>query len=204
MKTCTKCSEEKPVSEYQRNRSRRDGLQSQCRACMAAHYAANRVRIRAQRAEHRAANRERIAAYKAEYRDANRDRLAAYAAAYQAVNAERIAAYKAEYQAANRERLAEYRADNPHIGWESKYRTRAREFGFEPVIESFTRAELTARYGDACAHCGGPFEELDHYPVPVALGGAHTLDNTRPSCGPCNWAQGATIRDQRADMLATN
>ena len=81
---------------------------------------------------------------------------------------------------------AAYRARHPEVDWEGGYRSRARKFGFEPVVERFTRAELTARYGDACAHCGGPFEQLDHYPVPVSRGGPHTLDNCRPSCGACN------------------
>ncbi|WP_193043168.1 HNH endonuclease [Mycolicibacterium baixiangningiae] len=79
-----------------------------------------------------------------------------------------------------------YPAANPHIGWESMYRQRARQSGFEPVIETFTRADVIARYGDACAHCGGPFDELDHYPVPVRHRGPHTLENVRPSCTPCS------------------
>ena len=45
---------------------------------------------------------------------------------------------------------------------------------------------LVARYGDACFHCGGDFEELDHFPIPVSQGGPHALDNCRPSCTPCN------------------
>lgn len=100
------------------------------------------------------------------------------------------ASYYAENQNRLRSSSASYYAANPHIQWEKGYRRRAKEFGFLPVVESFTRADLLARYGDACAHCGGPFEHLDHYPVPVALGGAHSLDNCRPSCKACNLSQG--------------
>ena len=94
-----------------------------------------------------------------------------------------------------------YHAENPQIRWESRYRIRCRQYGIKPSIESFTRAELMARYGDACVHCGGPFEELDHYPVPVALGGAHSLDNCVPACAPCNRAGARTARDARALTL---
>ncbi|MGP5376393.1 HNH endonuclease [Brachybacterium alimentarium] len=117
--------------------------------------------------------------------------------AWRAQNTERYREYQAAYQVANadriRERMTGWRAENPHVRWESDYRSRARKFGFMPVVEHFTRDELTARYGNACAHCGGPFEELDHYPVPVALGGAHSLENCRPSCVPCNRSQGSTV-----------
>ena len=80
---------------------------------------------------------------------------------------------------AERRRVHAYGKTNPHKSWERHYRQRARRYGFEPVVETFTRADVIARYGDQCAHCGGPFEELDHYPVPVSQGGPHTLHNTR-------------------------
>src|SRR5699024_4781863 len=109
----------------------------------------------------------------------------------------RMAEYHAEYYEANRDkilsRMALKHSENPHVGWESTYKQRAKKFGFEPVIESFTKADLIAKYGNECFHCGGPFEQLDHAVVPVALGGHHTLENCRPSCAPCN-AKGCGIR----------
>lgn len=97
------------------------------------------------------------------------------------------------YYAANREAIAQRgrvrRQANPHIGWESIYRQRARQYGFTPVVVSFTRDDLITHYGDACWYCHtGAFSELDHH-VPVAAGGHHTLNNCRPSCTPCNRAK---------------
>lgn len=85
----------------------------------------------------------------------------------------------------------EYHQKNPHVGWAADYRARARRFGFDPMVERFTRDEVVTRYGDACSYCGGAFEELDHW-VPVELGGEHTLDNVRPSCHRCNNRKGRT------------
>ena len=94
------------------------------------------------------------------------------------------------YREVNREAVQQWdrahHAANPHKGWAGRYRRRALEYGFQPVVESFKRDDVVDRYGDACAHCGGAFEELDHYPVPVREGGHHTLDNVRPSCRRCN------------------
>ena len=99
------------------------------------------------------------------------------------------AKYSAGYRRQNRDAILAYQAEhyqaNPHIYWEAGYRRRAREYGYEPRVESFTREALIEKWGDACVYCGGPFEELDHH-IPVAHGGPHTLQNARPSCTPCN------------------
>lgn len=169
VKACTKCGESKSFGEFCRRRASRDGHTSQCKACIA------------------------------DYRSANRE----HSAAYYAANREHRAAYMVEWQAANRKRRAEYavewRSSSEGQGseWASSYRVRARMYGFDHVIEPFTRDDVLAAHGDACAHCDGPFEHLDHFPVPVALGGPHTLENVRPSCATCNTKQSSKIREQR-------
>lgn len=174
MKTCSACNKSKPVAVFSKNSRTRDGLRSYCKDCQ-----------RASAARYRANNREKIAASKAEYRERNRERVVAAAAEYRRLNRESLSAQKKEYRAAN-----------PHVVWEHAYRYRARQFGFEPVVESFTRDALINRWGDACHHCGGPFEQLDHYPVPMFRGGEHSLENCRPSCARCN-----TSRNQYAQSL---
>jgi hypothetical protein len=45
-KTCSECRQEKPTTEYHRNKSKRDGLQSMCKRCRKSytkqHYEANK------------------------------------------------------------------------------------------------------------------------------------------------------------------
>ena len=123
---------------------------------------------------------------------------------YRVSNRERKAAYLAEWRAANPDSDAEYRAtlEGQSARWTADYRRRSRKFGFDPVIEQFNCDDVVSLYGDACAHCGGPFEQLDHFPVPVALGGAHRLENVRPSCVPCNTRRGAEARVARRIGIA--
>lgn len=238
MKTCTKCGEEKPLTDYSRDKSKRDGLRAQCKACRKAYDAAyvrkNAARISAKNAEYYAERKEVLLAQMAVYRAENaeqikerkaaryvrdREQILASQAAWRAANPERVKEIKAKDYAANRDRYlaqhARYRRENaeqinarrravPHPQWESRYRRRMREFGYEPVVETFTRDELIDRHGDACVHCGGPFEHLDHYPVPVALGGAHSLDNCVPSCEACNVRASRSIGDARGSRLATD
>ena len=186
MKTCTKCGVAKPLDAFHRRKRSADGRNSRCKACQ-----------NARRAAYYAANAEAEAARRRAYRQANPETIAERNRAYHAANREAAVERRRARYAANRETEVEqvraYQAANPHIRWESLYRRRVRQFGFEPVVETFTRDDLIARYGDQCWHCGGDFDELDHYPIAVRDGGPHALDNVRPSCTPCNrgWKAGA-------------
>ena len=94
--------------------------------------------------------------------------------------------YSREYAKAWHERNPDYRKEHAHSSWKGSYKERTARLGLEPVIEDFTKADVIEEYGDQCWHCGGPFEELDHHPVPVRLGGHHKLSNVKPSCMKCN------------------
>lgn len=219
---CKQCVSEQNARYYRENRETiieraheyRNDNRDRILEKQAKYYAANRDKILEQQAEYLA--RPEVAAARAEYRAdyhsrpevktrreerywEKRDEILEKKAAHRSrpeVKA-RAAEYYRKWAAANREHISEYRTTNAHIYWEDRYRRRAQKFGFEPVIESFTRAELVERWGDACVHCGGPFDELDHALVPVARGGSHTLENCRPSCARCNRSQGATVRTIR-------
>ena len=97
---------------------------------------------------------------------------------------------KADYHQANRDailaRKAASRQAHPEAWREARYRSRARGYGFEPLVVSFTMGELYERWGTHCFHCGSEDgTTLDHYPTPVSRGGEHSLDNCRPSCARC-------------------
>lgn len=65
------------------------------------------------------------------------------------------------------------------------YLHRCKRYGQNPVVTHFSREELVAHWGNWCTECGGSWSELDHI-EPVRAGGAHSLTNCRPVCGPCN------------------
>lgn len=177
MKVCRKCHETKPLDGFNRDKSRSDGRRSRCKACDSERHAA-----------YRAANSERIAEYVRGWRAENPN----YQAKWRAENPD----YMAEYG-------ARYRAANPHINREAGYVYRARKFGFGPVVESFTVAEMIEHWGNGerCIYCDGPFEEMDHV-IPVGLGGHHVISNVAPSCAPCNRQNIATVIRSRKALAA--
>lgn len=203
MKTCTKCGETKPLDEYYRNNGMRDGRLNTCKKC-SAEYSRTRntiPEVKARRAETtrvwREENREHVRARQAEYDkwhyQENRERKRDYWAEYYEENKVAILEQRAEYRsrpevkARNSEYMRNYQAENMHLWWEYDYGIRAIKYGFDPVVESFTKEDLTARWGNECFHCKGEWAELDHWPIPIVRGGHHVIENCRPSCAPCNW-----------------
>jgi hypothetical protein len=78
-KRCPRCQWVRPLEDFGRDKSKRDGLQTRCRAC----------RFETSR-NYRAANRERKAECDRNYRAANRERRAEYSRNYSAANPDKI------------------------------------------------------------------------------------------------------------------
>src|SRR5918999_2098495 len=62
----------------------------------------------------------------------------------------------------------------------------------EPIPRA-VRLAVFERDGGRCVECGSAFEiQYDHV-IPLALGGATTLENLQILCAPCNRAKGAAL-----------
>jgi 5-methylcytosine-specific restriction endonuclease McrA len=62
----------------------------------------------------------------------------------------------------------------------------------EPIPEDLRR-EVFRRDGGRCVGCGrNELLQFDHV-IPVAMGGAHTIENLQLLCAPCNRDKGASL-----------
>ena len=84
MKVCGKCKEIKFFDRFSKCKSRNDGLQQYCKAC--------------------------VNAYSMTYREANKERLAERDKIYSEANKEKRAEYKKAYRKDNKEKILEYKA----------------------------------------------------------------------------------------------
>ena len=206
-KSCTRCSEMKPLTEYHKDALTKDGLKSKCKICRLAdnakYFAENKESVAAVQLAYHEKNKEARNAYQREWREKNKEATSAYKKEYNKKNKEAINAYRRSYHAENREALnareRKYRKDNPRIGSAIKNRRRARKLN--NGVEVYTIQEVLETYGTDCHICHWPVDmsaprrtgypgwetglHIDHV-IPISKGGEDTLANVRPSHAYCN------------------
>jgi hypothetical protein len=78
MKTCTKCKEEKPFSEFHKDRAKKNGYQSSCKACRKEHkksyYEKNKEKIIEQTHKYKQENKELIREINRKYYQENKEK----------------------------------------------------------------------------------------------------------------------------------
>ena len=119
MKKCTKCGIEKPLTEFHKDKNKKDGHRSHCKSCIKKYCAENKEKRakyyaenKEKRAKWRAENKEKIAKSKAKWRAENKEKIAKYGAKFRAENPEKLAKRKAKYYAENKEEVAKSNAKN--------------------------------------------------------------------------------------------
>src|SRR6188474_3169996 len=94
MKTCRKCSEEKPLTDFSKDKKSKDGLDYRCKAC-------NATRIKAARK----ANPEKTRADALKYYYSNTTKEIARREEWRRLNSERDKAYRQSYCKSNSEKV---------------------------------------------------------------------------------------------------
>ena len=99
MKRCSKCGIEKAASEFNKDKSNKDGLQPRCKACEKLYKEANKERYREQSKLYREANKEQIRERKKLHYEANKEKILERQKLYKEANKEKISAYHKLYYA---------------------------------------------------------------------------------------------------------
>jgi 5-methylcytosine-specific restriction endonuclease McrA len=210
MKRCPKCGQTKPSNEFNKNRSRKDGLADRCKTCRNEYRQTNVERLNEYAREYYARNPERINARQREYNSTHKDRIAARKRDYYFSNKERIK----EYRSANADRMREqsriYRVVNADRIRERKRTYRQSEHGkaghraeshkrrsrivaaggmhTANDIGSIRRAQTDKRGRLICWWCSRPIHgnyHIDHR-IPLTRGGSNDPGNLVISCPTCN------------------
>jgi hypothetical protein len=182
MKICTKCDEEKLLSEFYKDSSKPSGYRRQCKVCT----------LGSQK-NYRAGNKDKIKARNKAYYDKNKKSVLSKNAAWKSANPD----YMDSWREANREHLREYQRtyqkDNYDYYLDKNAERRARIAAVQ-VEGSISRSEVFERDSGICYLCNEQVDpnnwHLDHV-VPISKGGPHTYDNVRVTHPSCNLSKGS-------------
>lgn len=93
MKTCYKCKKEKPLSDFCKDRSSKDGLNSKCKSCRRKYYLENRERILALANKWNADHKELVCKRASQWQKVNREATRAASRKWDQKNKLRMNAY---------------------------------------------------------------------------------------------------------------
>lgn len=161
-KTCSKCKQEKPFSEFNKGKDK-FGLHVWCKECYskwaAEHYKKNKDKIDGQHREYHRKNRDRILKHSKEYY--SREEVKQHRLEYQRANREHIREYHRQYRRKNaeaiRERERQYYHNNKdknkqwHKKWRDSHKEQIKEAGKryrEESKDTINRARLDRLHND--------------------------------------------------------
>lgn len=102
MKTCSKCKIEKPLNQFSKDNTSKDGYQYNCKACRNKYYKKNKDRIILQIKNYRESNTDSFKAKTKKYYDDNKDKILARQREYYHSNKEKINVQKKKWYKANK------------------------------------------------------------------------------------------------------
>jgi hypothetical protein len=119
MKVCSKCKEEKELSEFSKDKNSKDSLCYKCKSCEKEYYYENQKKILERTNKYKKDNKEKIKEYRKKYnknnkekiikyRENNKEKLNEYLKKYYKNNKEKHKEYRKEYYENNKEKLNEY------------------------------------------------------------------------------------------------
>lgn len=199
-KRCSRCNQWRDSSEFYKDKSKRDGLKSHCKACHEVYKRGYRSTPAAKQVKERreTARRKPTAAAPPPPPD-DLDGL------FQAWRRHNTARRKAFVRAQLRKWHAQHPSESR--GWARQNRESIRTSAqgqraarLHAAINTFSVAEwqwLIERFESRCAYCGKICTGLtpDHV-LPLSRGGNNSLGNIVPACGPCNLRKGARTPDE--------
>jgi 5-methylcytosine-specific restriction endonuclease McrA len=194
-KRCCRCRQEKPISEFYKNKSMPDGLNLPCKDCSKA--SAKRYRQTGDREKKRARDRrhqQKNKPWLKRSRGPERERA-------RELHRKRMS--DPEYRERMLQAQRMWKAANPDKVRAAALRRleRSRGNGAAYTIEEWRL--LLDFFGPTCLKCGAEQNISADHVIPLALGGVDAIVNIQPLCRTCNSQKQATVIDYRDPHILT-
>jgi hypothetical protein len=210
-KSCSKCGQEKPHSDFCLRKKSKDGLNWWCKSCSADYLRSwklsnpdkkreankrwreeNPDKVKASSAKWYSSNSEKSLIYSKLWYEANKEMALATRAAWQDANKERATITAKAWKAKNRDKVRaavkKWQQLNPDAAKAINQNRRAREKQAIGKLSPDLLKKLFALQKGKCACCKKPLGDdyhMDHI-MPLALGGTNTDDNIQLLRAKCN------------------
>ena len=161
-KTCSKCAQTKPLSEFGNHKNHSDGKNASCLVC-----------DRKRRAEYRAKYPEKVAKGQHENYLKNREKRIAYVTQWIDSNRQK----HNEYTSKTKKRYPEAVAANTR-----RRNARRKHNG----IFKITKKELRKLLSMPCFYCGSLERQTIDHVIPIVKGGTDSIGNLVTACKACN------------------
>jgi len=191
-KKCPCCKKKKPLSDFYKDASRKDGVTTVCKNCHS---------ISVKRWQEK--NADKCKEINKAWKMAHKKQLAEQARARARLHPDSRRRRYREHRQQNSEQDKRWRANNKEKIRQYAQNRRARVHGNGGEITPAQWESVLDFFGHKCLCCGKENVKLtmDHV-IPVALGGSHTVDNIQPLCGPCNSGKKDKYIDYRKEAYA--
>jgi 5-methylcytosine-specific restriction endonuclease McrA len=175
-KICTSCLNVKPLKEFYKDITRKDGHSTRCKEC---HKKSVKKWQMNNKETFRKINREWKQIHKKQHSEQSKKRARANPEKIRAIakrSREKHPETRKKWQKKNKDKLRNYTAAR---------KARLAGNGGELTVEEWYA--ILDFYGHKCLCCGRDDVKLtmDHV-LPIFHGGKHSADNVQPLCGPCN------------------
>lgn len=166
MKDCIKCGLNKPLSDYHKNKNRKDGVTVICKPCAIA-----------KSGKWQKENKEQVNAV-------CRKNYAKNLEDSRAKRRERVRRWYNRNAESQRQRAREYAKAHPESKRISEQKRRIRKLNNGEY--SILPKEINRLLSSNCNNCGvSKLITLDHI-IPISRGGSHSIGNLQPLCKSCN------------------
>lgn len=175
VKICNKCERSLDLSDYYKDKTKKDGLSTCCKDC---------------RKQWKRDNKEKIASYNREYGQEHKEEAKIRKRKNRNNRVEHYRQLHRNWVARNPEKNKENKRKD-YEKFKNAYIQRAR---LRRVLMESLRADLTYEqwvntlfyFGQKCAYCGKDGEMHQEHIIPVSKSGEYTKDNIIPACPKCN------------------
>jgi hypothetical protein len=188
LKRCSQCGVEKPLDQFSKNRSNKNGHTSWCKLCCKIKRDLNRGRGKEYNKEYYLKNKDKIKARSKKYAESHKEELILYHIDYYKKNPNYKPNYKKKYMQTPSGRMVQYR---------SIAKRRAIKKGIECNLTFKQWEKLIELQENRCVICGKNFTKKnpatkDHI-IPVIHDGPFTMENTQAVHKSCNCRKNARI-----------